>query len=261
MIRAIEIKWDYSTEVVPVVELNGQHPPKNITTTERWEKVKGKPAVSYVANFEDLSRENEHNTLHLRYHPDDQKDQLVTDPKYEVRWGVCVIRWNNSRKNASAEWFDDEDKTYDGPAVEVTALGGESPFTKLRKSASVIVKTRPGQPALRNRLLLLDKYCSITGEKEAASLEAAHIIPVKARGCEVIANAILMRADLHRLFDAGLFWFDASGDEGAISHSQSLSENYKKILTGAKLPEAQFDRVKLALRARAELKDGKGPCG
>jgi hypothetical protein len=87
---------------------------------------------------------------------------------------------------------------------------------------------RPKQQELRNRLLRWDQSCVLTGEKEEAALEAAHIVPVQAGGHENVENAILLRADLHRLFDAGLFWFDLSEAGAAIRYSDTLSAGYNK---------------------------------
>jgi hypothetical protein len=96
------------------------------------------------------------------------------------------------------------------------------------------------------------KYSGLLNDIEA------YIVPVKAGGPESVYNAILLRADLHRLFDAGLFWFELSGDGAVVRHSMTPSDTYNKILTGKKLPDLTFERVKRALRGRAELRDGQG---
>lgn len=57
------------------------------------------------------------------------------------------------------------------------------------------------------RSILLTKYgrCAISGCTLEDCLDAAHILPVANNGKEVLSNMILLRADLHRLFDAGLW--------------------------------------------------------
>jgi putative restriction endonuclease len=63
---------------------------------------------------------------------------------------------------------------------------------------------RLGQGAFR--VLVTDTYqrrCAITGEKALPALEAAHIQPVTQEGKHRIDNGLLLRSDIHRLFDSG----------------------------------------------------------
>lgn len=63
---------------------------------------------------------------------------------------------------------------------------------------------RIGQGAFR--LMVMDAYdrrCAITGEKTLPALDAAHIRPFRDTESHEVRNGILMRSDLHRLFDQG----------------------------------------------------------
>jgi putative restriction endonuclease len=69
---------------------------------------------------------------------------------------------------------------------------------------SVLTKVRLGQGAFR--VLITDAYnrrCAISGEKTLPVLEAAHIKPYSKSGPHFISNALLLRSDLHKLFDTG----------------------------------------------------------
>ena len=69
---------------------------------------------------------------------------------------------------------------------------------------SILSKVRIGQPAFR--VLVTDAYtrrCSITGEKTLPVLEAAHIKPYADSGPHLISNGLLLRSDMHKLFDSG----------------------------------------------------------
>jgi putative restriction endonuclease len=69
---------------------------------------------------------------------------------------------------------------------------------------SILTKIRLGQGAFR--VLVTDAYsrkCSITGEKTLPVLEAAHIKPYMLSGPNHISNGILLRSDMHKLFDGG----------------------------------------------------------
>jgi putative restriction endonuclease len=68
----------------------------------------------------------------------------------------------------------------------------------------VLTKVRLGQGAFR--ILVTDAYsrkCSISGEMTLPVLEAAHIKPYAESGPHFISNGILLRSDIHKLFDAG----------------------------------------------------------
>ncbi len=68
----------------------------------------------------------------------------------------------------------------------------------------VLVRQRLGQGAFR--ILVTDIYqrqCAVTREKALPALEAAHIKPVSEDGRHRIDNGLLLRSDIHRLFDAG----------------------------------------------------------
>lgn len=67
-----------------------------------------------------------------------------------------------------------------------------------------VARVRLGQAAFR--LLVTNAYdraCAITGEHTLPVLEAAHIKPYAESGPHRVSNGLLLRSDLHRLFDAG----------------------------------------------------------
>jgi putative restriction endonuclease len=68
----------------------------------------------------------------------------------------------------------------------------------------VLVRQRLGQGAFR--LLVTDTYqrrCAVTGEKALPVLQAAHIKPVSEGGRHAVSNGVLLRSDVHTLFDRG----------------------------------------------------------
>jgi putative restriction endonuclease len=67
-----------------------------------------------------------------------------------------------------------------------------------------LVRQRLGQGTFR--VLVTDTYerrCAITRERTLPTLEAAHILPVGEGGRHRVDNGLLLRSDVHRLFDAG----------------------------------------------------------
>lgn len=87
------------------------------------------------------------------------------------------------------------------PLVEEPALAGEDEH---RFGDAFLARGRLGQGAFR--VLVTDAYqrrCAVTGEKTLPVLEAAHIRPYASRGPHRISNGMLLRSDLHKLFDLG----------------------------------------------------------
>lgn len=73
-----------------------------------------------------------------------------------------------------------------------------------REAPRYLVKGRLGQGAFR--VLVTDAYqrrCAITGERTLPVLEAAHIRPYASDGPNLTQNGLLLRSDLHKLFDIG----------------------------------------------------------
>ncbi len=69
----------------------------------------------------------------------------------------------------------------------------------------------PGQGAPRFRRALLHAYegrCAMTRYDAPPALEAAHIIPYKGPQTNHPTNGLLLRADMHDLFDLGLIAVD-----------------------------------------------------
>jgi putative restriction endonuclease len=68
----------------------------------------------------------------------------------------------------------------------------------------VPVRRRLGQGSFQ--MLVTDTYerrCAVTGERALPTLEAAHVLPVSEGGRHVVDNGLLLRSDVHRLFDRG----------------------------------------------------------
>ncbi|MBK9728989.1 MAG: HNH endonuclease [Saprospiraceae bacterium] len=90
---------------------------------------------------------------------------------------------------------------------------------------SVLTKVRLGQGAFR--VLVTDAYsrrCSITGEKTLPVLEAAHIKPYAESGPHFISNGILLRSDMHKLFDGGYLTIT---NEHKVEISSRIKEEFQ----------------------------------
>ena len=81
-------------------------------------------------------------------------------------------------------------------------LPGERPQPQY--GAETLYRPRLGQGAFR--LAVTDAYgrrCAVTGEHSLPVLDSAHIKPFAEGGPHDVANGLLLRADIHRLYDRG----------------------------------------------------------
>ncbi|MGI4833372.1 MAG: HNH endonuclease [Janthinobacterium lividum] len=81
-----------------------------------------------------------------------------------------------------------------------------------------LTKVRVGQGAFRALVTqAYEKKCAISGEKTLPVLEAAHIQPFSQAGPNSVGNGLLLRSDLHKLFDKHYITIDATDQVVLIS--------------------------------------------
>ncbi len=132
---------------------------------------------------------------------------LLTQPFFlpEDRWVPVPADWSPNIVQG---------KTYD-----LTAEPGATLYQQLQEAlrglqvrdsdesrygSPIAVRPRLGQGSFR--VVVTDAYerrCAITGERVLPVLEAAHVRPYAAGGVHAVENGLLLRSDVHTLFDRG----------------------------------------------------------
>jgi putative restriction endonuclease len=148
--------------------------------------------------------------------PDDREDfvigcRVLTQPFFFERTSWIAVPENFSRNIVKFKGYSTEDvegrRLWD---VVQDALAGiavplglyEAP--QARYGEPVLVRPRLGQGAFR--ILVTDHYrrrCAVSGERTLPALDAAHIRPFSKGGQHEPSNGILLRRDIHSLFDSG----------------------------------------------------------
>jgi putative restriction endonuclease len=100
------------------------------------------------------------------------------------------------------------------------AIGEETP----RYGNIGASRPRLGQGTFRITVLDAYRACAVTGEHSLPALEAAHIRPFSDNGPRDVTNGILLRSDVHRLFDRG--YVGVSPDYTFLV-SDKLHDDYK----------------------------------
>ena len=146
--------------------------------------------------------------------PDDRSDfaigcRILTQPFFlpEQRWIPMPESWSSNIVSFKGYSTDDTDglmlwnAVQDGLTVSPAFGFAEQ---QARYGEPALVRPRLGQGAFR--IVVTDSYhrrCAVTGERTLPALDAAHIRPFADGGLHEASNGILLRRDIHSLFDSG----------------------------------------------------------
>ena len=119
--------------------------------------------------------------------PSDWPARTQTDKRYDLAKDEGLRLWMECRERARVQ----------------TAPEGVAEGTP-RYGDPILVRPRIGQGIFRIATTeAYERACSVTGEHSLPALDAAHIRPYAQGGPHEVSNGLLLRADLHRLFDHG----------------------------------------------------------
>jgi putative restriction endonuclease len=122
--------------------------------------------------------------------PADWSTNLTRGKSYDSAVGEGQVLWDRVQSTLAAL------SPAPGPAVTDVPTPAYGP--------PVLFRPRLGQGAFR--VMVTDAYerrCVVTGERTLPVLEAAHIRPYAQNGPHEVSNGLLLRSDLHTLFDRG----------------------------------------------------------
>lgn len=160
-----------------------------------------------VASLEDFQRRISH------FRRDNQINPLITN----IILAQPVFRPDDGFISQPNSWKDSivvgKGYSADSPEGRVMMKFAENPLLNIgiemfdsqaNEFALRMQKVRLGQGAFR--VLVTDSYqrrCAISGERTLPVLQAAHIKPYAQEGPHDIRNGLLLRSDIHTLFDDG----------------------------------------------------------
>lgn len=148
----------------------------------------------------------------------------------------------------------DRDAAYDRARAATTAsaiddFNLDAEDSRERQIAEVV--RRRGQR--RFRAALLKAYqgkCALTGCDAVDALEAAHVSPYRGAQSNHIQNGLLLRADIHSLFDLGLLSFDPETRMARLA--SQLADTTYAALAGRTLSEPSNPKLKPNTAALSE---------
>lgn len=146
--------------------------------------------------------------------PSDWSPNIVQEKSYDLSHGEGARVWERCEALALARGAR-------GAAAGKAAEPGAS-----RYGDPALVRPRLGQGTFR--IAVMDAYgrsCAVTTEHSLPVLEAAHIRPYAEDGPHEVANGLLLRTDIHRLFDAG--YVTVAADDLRFQVSRRLKDDYE----------------------------------
>ena len=163
-------------------------------------------------------------------------------PERDLNIGVTKIGFTDTTRSqvASVVWRDEGARSFIGDAAWASwtppghhpkgRLGRFRPAKRDRRPRGFLEAVlRPGQ--LRFRATLLHAYgqCCMTGSRLVDTLEAAHIMPYRGVSFDHVQNGLLLRADLHRLYDRLLIGVDPDSLRVRLSPKLSAYPEYSQL--------------------------------
>ncbi|WP_448167974.1 HNH endonuclease [Burkholderia ambifaria] len=155
------------------------------------------------------------------------------NPQYKVLGLGQVIDWNES--TFTIRQFILNQSTTD--SIDPEPLRGAFDIFDERDARIRTLRSiagRRGQPAFRDNLIrAYGGVCAVTGCQVVETLEAAHILPYRGEHSNHVQNGLLLRADLHTLFDLGMF--DIAPDSLVVRFDPYIQDKIYTIYDGNKL--------------------------
>jgi hypothetical protein len=174
--------------------------------------------------------------------PDGKKTPIVivgniTDPGFLGSLATFVFAVERFKSQFKDKL--DIDEQLEADATEAKEHGDFDPANPIENQRRILrsVNLRRGQPAFRQKLLAAyGGQCAMTDCDCVDALEAAHIQPYGGDATNHVENGLLLRSDLHTLFDLGKVAVDSTSMTVVVSSALRTSV-YGKLHGGKlKLP-------------------------
>jgi len=183
----------------------------------------------------------------------------VQDPVYEWRPEARLrhtvnVEWDSSyaRRIPKQHWYDTVEPVSAGLYKMITGSSLPERFHVItprdleeeRKRVERSVPDRPGQHRFRTELIkVYGSRCAISGCEVDDALEAAHIHPHTGPNSDDLGNGIVLRADLHRLFDRNLIGINPHNLKVVVRRSMKNTEYWRFNDRDLKLAEHARSRL------------------
>ena len=144
--------------------------------------------------------------------PLDWSPNIVSFKTYDAAKGIGLDLWEAVHERLGRQ-----------AARQDVSLVADTPA---RYGQPQLIQPRLGQGAFRVRVTdAYDRRCAVTRERTLPALDAAHIRPYSEGGEHATTNGLLLRKDIHRLFDLGYVTVTPSLEFAVSSRIKEEFEN------------------------------------
>lgn len=150
---------------------------------------------------------------------------------------------------ARAEWRPQGRKRFEPAEVAIVeyALPQLQPYKRPKKAGKRVVRAvneRPGQVKFRALLKrVYNGHCCVTGCEVGETLDGAHIDPYISRESDHPQNGMLLRKDLHCLFDSGLMGVEPRSRKVYFAAVSLSWPEYRRLHGRARLREPAYGGI------------------
>ncbi len=154
--------------------------------------------------------------------------RILTQPFFfpEHQWIPIPASWSpHIQQGRTYDTSEDDGRRLWEQVLEREAGMPSTPIAVPRYGEPTLIRPRLGQGCFR--VSVTDVYrrsCAVTGEKTLPILDAAHLRPFSEGGEHNVTNGLLLRTDIHRLFDLG---YVTVGDDGKFEVGRKLKEDFE----------------------------------
>jgi putative restriction endonuclease len=129
------------------------------------------------------------------------RDHWVSPPADWPKNAVQGKLYDLTKGEGKRVWDECEARTSSIGSIDSSERAGRS---EKRYAEPTLTRARYGQGTFRIAVTgAYSRACAVTGEHSLPALEAAHIRPYGEGGEHEVSNGLLLRSDIHRLFDKG----------------------------------------------------------
>ncbi len=170
----------------------------------------------------------------------DYTDKAVKayNTRHGILMGKCKLIFTSPERTKVKEviWIDDKGAEHPDAATtswdRLPDLENQFHIPKGKKGDKVLTKRKRRELQTKFRGDLFDAYnykCCISGCDVPEALEAVHIVTASSRQTYDPRNGLLLRVDLHRLFDKNLMQIHPNSRKVLLRGSILKSEQYKQF--------------------------------
>lgn len=242
---AIELKWANSLECVTITP-SALKPGDVVSTYDTY--IRGGGDGFYTASClrSEYLQSDDVWIIELGY-TESQNKELAKE--FDVEWGNVEITISRDLQASKVIFYPADSLE---PCTVKCKI--QTALTAVNRTVLVEVLARPAQNRVRDLLLKgPEAWCAITGTTLHTVLDAAHVIDLGKDGATTLDNMLLLRADIHRLFDADLIRINP--ETGAIDATRLAQDGHYASEIPKWLSELSpgvLERVGKALRIRSE---------